>query len=121
MYEEVYVADRSPKYHNLSTPMTISFGKEDREEVLYPHNDALVVTLLVTNYTTRRILINNSNSVDILFWETFTKQYNAILGRPTLNNLRVDTSTQHLKMKFPTNGGVGEARGKQALVQECYV
>lgn len=35
--------------------------------------------------------------------------YNAILGRPTLNNLRVVTSTYHMKMKFPTPLG------------ECYV
>lgn len=29
--------------------------------------------------------------------------YKAILGCPTLNNLRVVMSTYHLKMKFPTN------------------
>ncbi|XP_042952216.1 uncharacterized protein LOC122289297 [Carya illinoinensis] len=47
--------------------------------------------------------------------------YNAILGRPTLNHLRAVTSTYHLKMKFPTDGGMGEARGEQALARECYV
>ncbi|XP_042979832.1 uncharacterized protein LOC122310008 [Carya illinoinensis] len=41
--------------------------------------------------------------------------YNAILARPTLNHLRAVTSTYHLKIKFPTDSGVGEARGEQAL------
>ncbi|XP_018846012.1 uncharacterized protein LOC109009834 [Juglans regia] len=39
---------------------------------LYPHDDVLVVTMLVANFTTRRILINNGNSADILFWDAFT-------------------------------------------------
>ncbi|KAF5470724.1 hypothetical protein F2P56_011221 [Juglans regia] len=46
--------------------------------------------------------------------------YNAILACPTLNSLRAVTSTYHLKMKFPTDSGVGEVRGEQVLAQECY-
>lgn len=135
------------------------------------HNDALV-TLLVANYSTRRIPIDNSNLVDILFWEAFVKMgidaaklkpsptplkdviqpvdaitflviaqkgtriattmtnflvmkapssSNTILRRLTLNNLRAVTSTYHLKMKFTTDGGVGEACGEHTLAQECYV
>lgn len=41
--------------------------------MLYLHDDALVVTLLVANYMTRCILIDNGSSADILFWEAFTK------------------------------------------------
>lgn len=47
--------------------------------------------------------------------------YNAIIGRPTLHNLKTITSTYHLKMKFLTTQGVGEIRGDQVLAQECYV
>lgn len=47
--------------------------------------------------------------------------YNAILGHPTLNNLKIVTSTYHFKMKFPTKVGVGEVRGEQILARECYV
>lgn len=37
--------------------------------------------------------------------------YNAILGRTTLSALWAITSTSHLKMKFPTDYGVGEVVG----------
>ncbi|XP_017245343.1 uncharacterized protein LOC108217003 [Daucus carota subsp. sativus] len=39
--------------------------------------------------------------------------YNAILGRTTLSALRAVTSIPHLKMKFPTEYGVGEVKGDQ--------
>ncbi|XP_042951997.1 uncharacterized protein LOC122289093 [Carya illinoinensis] len=156
--------------------MVISFDEEDRQGVLYPHDDALVITLVIANYTTRQVLVDNGSFANILFWEAFVKigidvdklrlsptplkgfsgdtiqpieaitlpvtvgtgtrttttmtvflvvkapsSYNAILGRSTLNHLRAVTSNYHLKMKFPTNGGVGEARGEQALAWECYI
>ncbi|XP_074323142.1 uncharacterized protein LOC141660080 [Apium graveolens] len=37
--------------------------------------------------------------------------YNMILGRPTITKLRAIPSTIHLKLKFPTPGGIGELRG----------
>ena len=46
--------------------------------------------------------------------------YNIILGRPGLNRLRAVTSTYYLKVKFPIAHGVGEIRGDQVLVRECY-
>ena len=46
--------------------------------------------------------------------------YNVIIGRPTLNRWKSATSTYFLKMKFPTENGIGEVRGDQVLVRECY-
>ncbi|XP_042944821.1 uncharacterized protein LOC122278703 [Carya illinoinensis] len=176
-YEEVFMVDRVHKQPKLSNErMVISFEEANREGIIYPHDDALVIILVIANYTTRRVLVDNGSSADILFWEAFIKMgidvgrlrlsltplkgfsgdtiqpvgaitlpvtagtgaqtattmtdflvvkalssYNAILGRPTLNHLKAVTSTYHLKMKFPIDGGVGETRGEQALARECYV
>ena len=47
--------------------------------------------------------------------------YNAIIGRPTLNLWKVVTSTNHLRIKFPTEYKVGELQGEQVAARECYI
>ncbi|XP_018814717.1 uncharacterized protein LOC108986527 [Juglans regia] len=129
----------------------------------------------IANYWTRRVLIDNGSSADILFWEAFSRMgispnrlwpvpmplkgftgdtiqpaganalfvlvgvapkttslmvdllvvkapssYNVILGRPSLNQMKVVTSTYHLKVKFPTACGVGEMRGEQQAARDGY-
>ena len=51
----------------------------------------------------------------------YLSTYNAIFGRPTLNSWKAVTSTYHLMIKFPTDYGVGELRGNQVAVRECYI
>ncbi|XP_074347254.1 uncharacterized protein LOC141686095 [Apium graveolens] len=46
---------------------------------------------------------------------------NAILGRTTITSLKAITSISHLKMKFPTEFGVGEMIGDQATARQCYL
>lgn len=46
--------------------------------------------------------------------------YNMIMGRPTLAALQAIISIMHLKMKFPTPKGTGEARGDTAAARACY-
>ncbi|KAK4388839.1 Transposon Ty3-G Gag-Pol polyprotein [Sesamum angolense] len=46
--------------------------------------------------------------------------YNIILGRPSLNLFRAIASTFHMKLKFPTSDGVGEAVGDERMARECY-
>lgn len=47
--------------------------------------------------------------------------YNAIVGRTALNKFKAVTSTYHLRIKFPTESGVGCAKGDQKEAHECYI
>ncbi|KAL0340269.1 UNVERIFIED_CONTAM: hypothetical protein Sradi_4543700 [Sesamum radiatum] len=47
--------------------------------------------------------------------------YNIILGRPSLNLFRAIASTFHMKLKFPTSVGVGDAVGDKLMARVCYV
>ena len=143
--------------------------------VKQPHNDPLVIILNIEGFNTKRILVDNGSSTDIIYLPAFqqlrldpkrllpfdsplvsfsgdrvyprgivtltvmarsypvqlTRQvdflvvdcptsYNIIIGRPTLNKWKAATSTYCLKVKFPTDDGVGEVKGDQVLARECY-
>ena len=46
--------------------------------------------------------------------------YNILLGKPSLNAIRVIPSAYHMVIKFPTANGVGMVRGDQRVARECY-
>ena len=46
--------------------------------------------------------------------------YNMLLGRPSLNALRVIPFAYHIFIKFLTENGVGVVRGDQRVGRECY-
>ena len=153
----------------------MSFSKGDALGVKQPHNDPLVIMLNIEGFNTKRILVDNGSSADIIYLPAFqqlrldlkrlcpfdsplvsfsgdrvypkgivtlmvtarsypvqlTRQvdflvvdcptsYNVIIGRPTLNKWKAATSTYCLKVKFPTDEGIGEVKGDQVLVRECY-
>ena len=50
---------------------TITFTDEDARRVHHPHNNAIIITLLITDYTTRWVLVDNGSLVDILYYPTF--------------------------------------------------
>ena len=50
---------------------TITFTDEDAERIHHPHDDAIVITLLITNYTTRRVLVDNGSLANILYYQAF--------------------------------------------------
>ncbi|GAV75731.1 hypothetical protein CFOL_v3_19208, partial [Cephalotus follicularis] len=49
----------------------ISFSEVDYEGVRLPHDDPVVVTLMVELFTTKRILIDSGSSTDILYKHAF--------------------------------------------------
>ena len=75
-----------------------------------------IVTLMVTVGTYPKQL---TRQLDFLVVDC-PLSYNVIVGRPTLNKWKSATSIYCLKVKFPTENSVGEVRGDQVLVRECY-
>ena len=55
--QNVQLSGRSPRMRNMDE-QAITFTDEDAERVHHPHNDAIVITLLIANYTTRRVLVD---------------------------------------------------------------
>ncbi|KAL0290207.1 UNVERIFIED_CONTAM: hypothetical protein Sradi_7054500 [Sesamum radiatum] len=154
----------------------IQFGKAERFGPKTSHNDALVITAVLTNYEVGRIFIDSGSSADILFGEAYDQMqlgdvslekvntslygfagevvyprgmislpltmragttrkscilkflvvdvpsaYNVILGRATLIAFQAVISIHHMKIKFPTPGGVGEVQGDHLQSRKCYV
>ena len=54
------------------TPIeTLTFSSNDIQDIHYPHDDPLVVTLTIANYTVKRVLINTRSSSNIMFASAF--------------------------------------------------
>ena len=49
----------------------ITFTDEDIERIHHPHDDAIVITLLIADYTTKKVLVDNGSSTDILYYLDF--------------------------------------------------
>ncbi|XP_065623492.1 uncharacterized protein LOC136064943 [Quercus suber] len=61
---------RSPRTRETDEP-TISFTNEEAEGIHHPRDDAIVITLLIAYYRTKRVLVDNGSSADILYCPTF--------------------------------------------------
>uniref|UniRef100_A0A2N9FUW7 RNase H type-1 domain-containing protein n=1 Tax=Fagus sylvatica TaxID=28930 RepID=A0A2N9FUW7_FAGSY len=57
---------RPPKNARLDDQV-ISFSEEDARGTHQPHDDALVVTINIAGFTTRRVMVDNGSSIDILY------------------------------------------------------
>ena len=80
---------------------------------MYPRG---IVTLTVTTGSHPFQVTNKHNFLVV----DSPSSYNVIIGQPTLNHWKAATSTYYLKVKFPTEQGVGEIKGDQVLARECY-
>ena len=68
--QNVQLSGRSPRMRTTDEE-AITFADEDAERVHHPHDDAIVITLLIANYTTRRVLVDNGSSTNILYYPSF--------------------------------------------------
>jgi hypothetical protein len=60
------VVQRPPKNVRLDDQI-ISFSEEDARGTHQPHDDALVITINIAGFTTRRVMVDNGSSADILY------------------------------------------------------
>ena len=78
--QNVQLFGRSPRLRTIEE-QAITFTDEDAERVHHPHDDAIVITLLIAYYTTRRVLVDNGSSANIFYYPTFQQMK---LGRDQL-------------------------------------
>ena len=65
---EVQVVSKLPRLDN-----TITFSDSDMEGFQHPHDDPLVIKVVVANKTINRVLVDNGSSTDIIFALAFDK------------------------------------------------
>ena len=78
--QNVQLSGQSPRVRTTDE-QAITFTDEDAERIHHPHDDAIVISMPIVDYTTRRVLVDNGSSVDILYYPTFQKMR---LGRDQL-------------------------------------
>jgi ribonuclease HI len=66
----VLVTQKTGKIPRLED-LPITFTEEDARKVFHPHDDALVVSLEIAGYSTRRVLSDNGSSADIIYLTAF--------------------------------------------------
>ncbi|XP_075665400.1 uncharacterized protein LOC142635072 [Castanea sativa] len=70
--QNVQLSGRPPRMVREDEP-AIVFMDKDARRLHHPHDDAIVITLEIVNFTTRRVLIDNGSSEDILYYPAFQK------------------------------------------------
>ena len=78
--QNVQLSGRSPRTRSMGES-AISFTDEDAKRIHHPRDDAIFITRLIANYTTRRMLVDNGSSADILYYPAFQQRR---LGRDQL-------------------------------------
>ncbi|KAK3013651.1 hypothetical protein RJ639_009518 [Escallonia herrerae] len=147
---EVCITSQPPNKKSKTVPVAaITYPDEDSKDIKTPHDDPLVIAIKAGNFDVKRVLIDNGSSTEILFFDAFKKMniptdhlrkmdtllYGfsnhpvtaegiialpvAIGTPPAQANVMLDFVV--VKMKFPTEHGIGEAKGDQTTARQCYV
>ena len=80
MVQSVELSGRSPR-ERTTDEQAITFTEDEAERIHHPHDDAIIISLLIADYTTRRVLVDNGSSANILYFLAFQQMR---LGRDHL-------------------------------------
>ena len=60
-----------PKRVKTNVPLVLSFSEADKQGIIQPHDDALVVTLRIGGYDVRRVMIDKGSASKIMYPDLF--------------------------------------------------
>ena len=66
----VHMKHPSLKYRRLESD-DITFSERDANEIKQPHDDLLVIVLEIEGFNTKRVLVDNGSSVDIMYMTAY--------------------------------------------------
>ena len=70
MLQSVQILGRPSKATRVDN-LAINFTEEDARQIHHPYDDALVINLSIVDFNTRRVLVDNGSSADILYYPAF--------------------------------------------------
>nr|XP_023928196.1 uncharacterized protein LOC112039550 [Quercus suber] len=103
------------------------FSEEDSKGVRQPHDEPLVIMIRIEGFNTRKVLMDNGSSVNIIYLFAFQQLKVDPKRFRHFESLFINFSgdkvyTRGIMTLTVTAGsiGVGEIRGDQVLARECY-
>ena len=66
----VHIKHPSPKYRRSESD-DITFSERDASGIKQPHDDPLVIVLEIEGFNTRRVLVDNRSSADIMYMTAY--------------------------------------------------
>ncbi|XP_038978635.1 uncharacterized protein LOC120108971 [Phoenix dactylifera] len=67
------VAEEGTTPKRLRASETISFSDEDLEGVETPHDDAVVISMVVNKFYVKRVLVDNESSANVLYFDAYSR------------------------------------------------
>ena len=55
------------KRAKMEISLVLGFSDEDRIGIIQPHDDALMITLLIGGYDVKRVMVDQGNAVEIMY------------------------------------------------------
>ncbi|XP_065637811.1 uncharacterized protein LOC136071001 [Quercus suber] len=64
---------RDPRSSRQAVPPVLGFSDEDKAGTIQPHDDALVVTLRIEGYDVKRVMVDQGNTVEIMYPDLYKR------------------------------------------------